>query len=85
MSEDANLVTQAEIDELMKIHDLIRVDQGEAEKGSSLVDEIRNAILDSAKLKLEEWKSLRARIKEIEDLIPHIDLIVQLKSKAQKK
>ncbi len=77
MSEDKNLITQNEIDELFKIHELI-ADQ-EEEKSLSLVEEIKGAILDSGKLTLKEWKSLRERIREIEVLIPAIDMIISLK------
>ncbi|CAM2008194.1 hypothetical protein [Acanthopleuribacter pedis] len=78
MSEDKNLITQNEIDELFKIHELI-ADQEDAEKSLSLVEEIKGAILDSGKLTLKEWKSLRERIREIEVLIPAIDMIISLK------
>lgn len=71
-----NLITQQEIDELLAIHELIRTDES-GEK--SLIDEIKDAILDSAKLTLAQWRSLRDRIREIEILIPHIDLIIELK------
>lgn len=78
MSEDKNLITQNEIDELFKIHELI-ADQEDEEKSLSLVEEIKGAILDSGKLTLKEWKSLRERIREIEVLIPAIDMIISLK------
>ena len=79
MSEDKNLISQDEVDELFKIHDLIS-DKKE-EKQTSLIEEIKGAILDSGKLTITEWKSLRKRIREIEVLIPHIDMIIQLKDK----
>jgi len=45
----------------------------------SLVSELKKAILDSGKLELEQWFSLREQLQEIEELIPHIDLIIKLK------
>lgn len=78
-----NLISQEEMDNLLRIHDLISDDHGGT--SLSLVDEIKNAILDSGKLTLEEWKSLRKRINEIEKLTPHIDLIIQLKDTQEKK
>ena len=41
--------------------------------------EIRTAILDSGKLSLTDWRKLRTKLREIERLIPHIDLIIELK------
>lgn len=49
----------------------------------TLINEIKEAILDSGKLKLEQWETLRQHIKEIEELIPHIDLIIKLKKAKQ--
>ncbi|MCP5048711.1 MAG: hypothetical protein GY940_16190 [bacterium] len=74
-----NLLSQDEINDLLTINGFI------SEEGAqkSLIDEIKDALLDSGKLSLREWKSLRARLKEIENLIPHIDLIIDLKSKRQ--
>ena len=74
-----NLLSQEEVNELLTINGFIR-ERGEKR---SLIDEIKDAILDSGKLQLAEWKSLRARLKEIERLVPHIDLIVELKQKAE--
>lgn len=76
MSKNGSLISQAEVDELLNIHGLI---ESEQEEGRSLIDEIKDAILDSGRLKLDEWRSLRERIKEIETLIPHMDLIIKLK------
>ena len=75
-------VTQQEIDQLLQISDLISEQGGDKH---SLADEIRNAILDSGKLTLEEWRSLRHRLQEIEDLIPHINFIVELKTQREEK
>ena len=70
-------ISQDEIDELLTLADFI---ESQDEKDShSLIDELKSAILDSAKLKLSEWHSLRRKLHEIEDLIPHIDLIIRLK------
>ena len=52
---------------------------------SDLIDEIHEAILDSGKLSLMQWIKLREKLREIEQLIPHIDLIIRLKSKHQDK
>ena len=76
VKENKNLLSQDDIDNLLKINELISK-QDQAER--SLVDELKHAILDSGTLKLNEWISLRKKLKEIEDLIPHIDLIIRLK------
>lgn len=82
MAVSSTHVTQQEIDQLLQIGDLI----AEQDSGKlSLADEIRDAILDSGKLTLEEWQSLRQRLHEIEDLIPHINFIVELKTQQKKK
>ncbi len=73
-------ISQDEIDQLLQINDFISSTKNEQR---SLVSEIRSAILDSGKLKLTEWKSLRSRLSDIEELIPHIDLIIKLKSKEE--
>ncbi|MDJ0841735.1 MAG: hypothetical protein QNK37_34850 [Acidobacteriota bacterium] len=81
---DSKLVTQCEIDEMLRIHEIIDQDeQGVTQK--SLIDEIREAILDSGKLTLPEWKSLRRRIAEIEDLIPHMDTLIMLKEQHERR
>ena len=77
-NEKQNLLSQEEINELLTINGFIR-EKKPAEK--TLIDEIKDAILDSGKLELREWRSLRDRLREIEELIPHIDLIIELKSK----
>ena len=71
------LLSQQEVDSLLKINELL-----EERKESNLIDEIKNAILDSGKLSLTDWRRLRIRLKEIERLIPHIDLIIELKGKS---
>ena len=74
-----NLLSQEEINDLLTINGFI----SEGKESKSLIEEIKDAILDSGRLQLSEWKSLRARLKEIERLIPHIDLIIDLKQKAK--
>lgn len=46
---------------------------------TDLITEIHEAILDSGRLSLEEWTALRDKLSDIERLIPHIELIIQLK------
>ena len=76
MSKEENfLISQDEINDLLTIGGFISDNKDD----KSLIFEIKNAILDSGKLSLREWRSLRARLKEIEKLIPHIDLIIELK------
>lgn len=85
-SEDKNLISQAEMDELMRIHDLIGGSKENNKKQQlSLIDEIKNAILDSGKLTLDEWRSLRLRIEEIIKLSSHIDLIIQLREQKERR
>lgn len=84
-SEDKNLISQAEMDELMRIHDLIGGGSEKEKQQLSLIDEIKNAILDSGKLTLDEWRSLRLRIEEIEKLSTHIDLIIQLREQKERR
>lgn len=78
MNKEENfLISQDEINDLLTIGGFISDNKDD----KSLIFEIKNAILDSGKLSLREWRSLRARLKEIEKLIPHIDLIIELKGK----
>lgn len=76
-------ISQTQIDELLKIDDLIK--EGAEKEETSLIAEIKNAILDSGKLKLTAWVTLREKLSEIEELIPHIDLIIKLKEQQQLK
>ena len=76
-NEDTNLISQDEINDLLTIGGFI----SDHKDDKSLIREIKDAILDSGKLSLREWRSLRARLKEIEKLIPHIDLIIELKER----
>lgn len=73
-SANVEIISQAELDGLLRINEFIEVDSQD-----SLVNELKHAILDSGKLELVQWQSLRAHIQEIEELIPHIDLIIKLK------
>ncbi|MCP4154729.1 MAG: hypothetical protein GY757_43815 [bacterium] len=75
-----NLLSQDEVSDLLAISGFIHAEQKEQR---SLIEEIKDAILDSAKLSLNDWKALRQKLKEIERLIPHIDLIIQLKGKVK--
>lgn len=73
-SSDIELISQADLDNLLRINEFIeQVDE------NSLVSELKQAILDSGKLEIRQWEVLRDHIREIEELIPHIDLIIKLK------
>ncbi len=74
------LLTQDEMDSLLS--GFVSEDDSSHE---NLIDEIYEAILDSGKLSLMQWVKLRERLRQIEELIPHIDLIIRLKSKNEKK
>jgi hypothetical protein len=74
---EKNLISQDEINDLLTINGFISEERADV----SLIHEIQDAILNSGKLSLREWRSLRHRLKEIEQLIPHIDLIISLKEK----
>lgn len=74
MVDNTEIISQADMDNLLRINAFIEeVDE------NSLVSELKKAILDSGQLELEQWQSLREHIQEIEELIPHIDLIIKLK------
>ena len=76
------LLSQNELDSVLdNINNLIETGE---EGNLNLIDEIQNAILDSGKLELSAWKSLRERLREIENLVPHIDLIIKLKEKQER-
>jgi hypothetical protein len=76
-SSDIELISQADLDNLLRINEFI-----DEHDENSLVSELKAAILDSGTLELGQWEALRDHIREIEELIPHIDLIIKLK-KAQ--
>ena len=67
------LISQEEIDKLLRIDEFIHQNGQQ-----SLLSELKKAILDSGKLKLQQWQLLRDQLAEIEELIPHIDLIIKL-------
>ncbi len=73
-SAGKNIISQADLDSLLLINEFI-----EARDANSFVAELKHAILDSGKLELVQWQALRKQLREIEDLIPHIDLIIELK------
>jgi hypothetical protein len=85
-----NALSQDEVDSLLSslISEIEPANGGEASDGEKkvrskgLVEEIHDAILDSGKLTLNEWRALRKKLSEIEELIPHIDFIIGLKAKA---
>jgi hypothetical protein len=70
---------QHELDELLRINGFLSDDAKSG--GKSLIAELQDAILDSGKLSLPQWKELRSRLQEIEQLIPHIDLIIKLRER----
>jgi len=73
-NNEIELISQADLDNLLRINEFIdQVDE------NSLVSELKQAILDSGKLETTQWEILRDHIREIEELIPHIDLIIKLK------
>jgi len=72
--KNEDIISQDDIDSLLRINEFIEpVDE------NSLVEELKQAILDSGKLELDQWQTLRDHLREIEQLIPHIDLIIKLK------
>ena len=75
-----NTLDQNELDQLLLINGFLGESAIEGGR-KSLIDEIRNAILDSGKLSHREWRALRGRLREIEQLIPTIDLIIELKAR----
>jgi hypothetical protein len=73
-NSDTEIISQADLDNLLRINEFI-----EQHDENSLVSELKQAILDSGKLEITQWEALRDHIREIEELIPHIDLIIKLK------
>lgn len=74
-------ISQEEVDHLLRLSGFL---SEEDERGRSLIDEIQDAILNSGKLTLSEWITLRNRLREVERLAPHIDLIIALKQSRTK-
>lgn len=70
------VLDQSDIEDLFKLNDFI---QSRQDKNHSLLEEIKRCILDSGKLSLTEWEALRDNLREIEEFIPMIDLIIRLK------
>lgn len=73
------IISQDDLDNLLHINELIERDEND-----SLVCELKQAILDSGKLELIQWEALRDHLREIEELIPHIDLIIKLKKEGKR-
>lgn len=71
-------ISQEEVDRLLRLSGFLADDDG---THRSLIDEIEEAILDSGKLSLPEWITLRSRLREVERLAPTIDLMIALKQK----
>jgi hypothetical protein len=80
VNKELEILSQADLDDLLRINEFI-----EQHDEKSLVSELKMAILDSGKLELDQWQQLRSQIKEIEQLIPHIDLIIKLKLESNLK
>ena len=72
--QEKQIISQNEVDDLLRINEFIECDSKD-----SLLHELKQAILDSGKLDLDQWIELRDQLHEIEELIPHIDLIIKLK------
>ncbi len=75
---EKSVLEQAELDQLLRLNGFL--DDGDTGR-KSLIDELNDAILDSGRLSLKEWRAMRDRLKEIERLIPTIDLIIDLKAR----
>jgi hypothetical protein len=71
-------ISQEEVDHLLRLSGFLADGNGISR---SLIDEIEEAILDSGKLSVQEWITLRSRLREVERLAPTIDLIIALKQK----
>ena len=76
-SSKEHVISQSELDNLLRITEFIETDTKD-----SLLHELKQAILDSGKLDLDQWVELRKQLHEIEELIPHIDLIIKLKKES---
>ena len=71
-----DILSQDQLDNLVHLNDFINSRKGATRQ---LIREIRSAILDSAQLSLDGWKTLRKGLAEIEDVLPVIDMIIRLK------
>ena len=74
MDKEREIISQQDLDNLLHLNEFI-----EQHDQHSLVAELKRAILDSGKLELKQWRLLREQLGEVEELIPHIDLIIKLK------
>ncbi len=77
---EALAISQDEMDSLLATF----VSDEETADHESLLEELHEAILDSGRLTLMQWVRLREKLREIEELIPHVDFIIKLKNKAEK-
>lgn len=79
---DELLLSQDQIDEMMQLSEFISSKKGATRQ---LIREMRSAILDSGKLSLGEWRGLRNGLREIEELLPVMDMIIKLKEQDNRK
>jgi len=77
VKKNNDIISQEELDNLLMLNDFI-----DKKDEKSLAKELKRAILDSGKLELTQWLGLREQLLEIEELIPHIDLIIKLKKES---
>jgi hypothetical protein len=73
-----DVISQDQIDQLMHLNEFIGSKKGATRQ---LIREMRSAILDSGKLSVDEWKNLRKGLREIEELLPVMDMIITLKER----
>ena len=74
------IITQEQINQLLTLNEFISSKKSATRQ---LIKEIKSVILDSGKLELEGWRTLRAGLRELEDLIPVIDMIIKLKGEVE--
>lgn len=79
---EGGILDQSDIEQLFKLNEFI---QSREDKKHSLLEEIKRCILDSGKLSLAEWESLRQNLREIENVIPTIDVIISLKREQEQE
>ncbi len=80
-TQSMSLLTQSDLDSVLG--NFLNEDKNSNE--ISLIDEIKEAILNSGRLSYREWKSLRGRVKEISEMLPHIEFIISLKQQKKNK
>ncbi len=61
-STNHDIISQADLDDLLRINEFI-----EPQNENSLVEELKRAILDSAKLELEQWQTLRDQLNQVSE------------------